>query len=340
MSAHRKTILIAGLLLAGVAGAQGCSSDEDKPASSNPGNTGSFSCYQPTAACQIIAGSKCMAKVDNSASSRKTLRLSQLRITAPAILASKAIQTSVVAPGVLQRDPACGLGTLDTNGVFNWIVEFDTATKKLRTGGARPVENIADGYCFLKANIDGTDVAPIEVDINYDEATGAFSTKSIIPSITVPIFTKRDAANKPIMLPISNAEILDGKTDKEGNCIGRYRGEPGELDSECKTTTTDVTSDEGFQFTSGGELRGIITMEQADSVRVPDLGNQTLCVLLTSLKDTADDTKCPRGADGKLTAEVLAKANTASVAGGPNDAVKLGAFFAASAVKIKEGDCP
>jgi hypothetical protein len=347
---HLRSLLTAGFLLGlGAALGPGCTvDDEPRPDAAalkalsaggcDPTQKGT--CYQP-ACCQIVPGSKCMAKIDNSGSTRKKLRMTQLRVKAPAKLATKLVQNTIVSPAVTQLDPPCGLRDVNKGGLFNWLIDFDSATGLLRTGGARAVENIDEGYCFLKAEFSGVLVEPITTELNFDAATGAFSTKGLIPRLAVPIFQKRDPGDVPILLPLRNAEILDGVLSPDGNCIGRYRGEEGELDADCNTLTDDVNSPDGYRFENGGKIQGIITLEEADQVKIVDL-NQTLCALLvktSAVVKVGNDTVCKRGDDGKLAAEVLESADTSSTADGPKDAVRLAAEFAASSIQIKDGEC-
>ncbi|MCS6900635.1 MAG: hypothetical protein RMJ98_11825 [Myxococcales bacterium] len=347
---HLRSLILAGFLLGlGASFAPGCTvDDEPRPnaaalkALSGGGcdPTQAGTCYQP-ACCQIVPGSKCMAKIDNSNSPRKMLRMTQLRVKAPAKLATKLVQNTIVTPAVTQLDPPCGLKDVNKGGLFNWLIDFDTTTGILRTGGARAIENLDEGYCFLKAEFSGVLVEPITIQLNFDPSTGAFATQGLIPRLVVPIFQKRDPNDVPILLPLRNAEILDGTLSPDGNCIGRYRGEPGELDADCNTFTDDVTSPDAYRFENGGKIQGIITLEEADQVKIVDL-NQTLCALLVktnAVTKVGNDTVCKRGEDGQLAAEVLESANASSTAGGPKDAVQLAAEFAASAIRIRDGEC-
>jgi hypothetical protein len=330
-------VVALGLVTAALGYFAGCGNSSDDAATPTPSPTTASGCYKPSAACNVVDGTKCMAKIDNSASTRKTLRLSQLQVLKPAGLASKVIQFTVVGPAVTANDKACGLNTAK-GGQFNWLLDFDLTAKTLRTGGAR----IADpdkGYCFLKTDVGGVAVDPIVAQISYDDATGKFATTSQIDKLVVPIFTTTDPNNVPILLPITNAQIADGTLTEKGNCIGRFKGEAGELDEDCQTTSSDVNDPAAYQFENAGKVRGVVTLEETEKVMIVDL-KQTLCRFLFGIGDPNDDTKCPTGADGKLTAEVMAKADSASVPGGAKDSVALEASFSAASIKILDGDCP
>jgi|GEM_PF-547252 len=321
--------------------APGCTvDDEPRPTlPALPVSTNSGTCYEPPG-CQVQPNSKCLAKIDNSKSDRKTLRLSQLRVLAPAKLSTKLVQNTIVSPAVTQLDPPCLLKDVNKGGLFNWLVDFDTKSKTLRTGCARAIEDLSTGYCFLKADYGSIHVEPITADIDFDPAKGTFATKAPIAQLAIPIFQKRDPNDIPILLPLRNAEILDGTLSSDGNCIGRYRGETGELDANCDTTSSDVSDPASYRFENGGKIQGVITLEEADQVKIVDL-KQTLCTLLTGkfAADKVDGYQVCSREGGALSAEVMASADASSTPDGPKDAVKLAAEFAASAIKILDGEC-
>lgn len=345
-----RPLLVSFALLSSLALA--CTVDDEPrptlPASNGQGGSGGGgqpssllgTCYQPGPGCQVLPENKCLAKIDNSGSPRKTLRLSQLRVRAPTKLSTKLVQNTIVSPAVTQFDDGCLLKDAAKGGLFNWLIDFDTSTQTLRTGGARGITDLAAGYCFLKASYSGIPVEPVTAEMNYDPATGAFSTKTPIPRLTVPIFQKRDPSDVPILLPLRNAEIVDGVLSADGNCIGRYRGEAGELDGDCDTLTNDVSSDEAFRFVNAGKIQGVMTLEEADQVKIVDLG-QTLCVLLTgrAAAEKVDGSQVCEREGTALSAKVLESADSSSVEGGPKDSIGLAAEFAASAVTIQDGEC-
>lgn len=308
---------------------------------SGGGSSNAGTCYEPPG-CQVVPNNKCLAKVDNQAATKKTLRMSQLRVLAPASLATKLVRDVIVSPAVTQLDVPCLLKDVNKGGLFNWLIDFDTSTGKLRTGGARAIENLDEGYCFLKAEFGGVAVEPVESTLTLDEAKKTYSTKDPIARLAVPIFQKRDPNDVPILLPLRNATIIDVAMSEDGNCIGRYRGEPGELSiaDDCKTLSGAVDDLTSYRFESGGKIEGIMTLEEADKVKIPDL-KRTLCSFLTGKKAAAQVDGydvCPREGDS-LAADALAKADAASTPGGPNDSVRLAAEFAASAIKIRDGEC-
>lgn len=335
-----------------VALAAACGGDDDSaPTSSGSGGSSSSAlgpCY-PTAAKCGISGTKCMALIDVSQEKKKTLRLSQLQVTKPALLASKAIQNTIVGPAVtMKSDKDCALAADPTKaGTFNWLVEFDLTTagaEAIKTGGAKPVADPAAGYCFLKASYNGLDVGPVNSKIKYDAATGSFETTDPL-DIKVPIFLDKDGTKTPIVLPIRGGVIKGGTLSENGNCIGRFRGETGELDpkAECQPTTGDPTDPAAYQYKNGAILEGYVTAEEADQVLIVDL-KKSMCSLLANQAEKKmingeQYDVCKRTADGKLDFSMTTTGpDFKSPNATANDSYRLGAELAASAVKIT-GDC-
>lgn len=327
-----------------------CSSEKsDEGGSASPSTTTNLGGCYPTDPKCTIPGSKCMALIDNSGTKKKTLRISQLKVGKPAALASTTINFTIIGPAVtIQNNEACHLRPGTKAGTFNWLMEFDLtdpANAMLRTGGARPVKDPAAGFCFSNESVGGSSLAPQTIKINYDAATGAFSTGEG-KALTVPIFLDQEGKTTPILLPLQGVKITNGKLTENGNCIGRFRGEMGELDSECQTTSSMPTDPQAFQFEKGADLEGYITAEEADKVKIVDL-SQSLCSFLSNTRETcADDSSfkcCRRGTDGKVDlAMASGKPDFSSTmqkacSGTPDcDAYLLGTELSAAAVKIND----
>src|SRR5262245_27760129 len=92
---------------------------------------GEATCSPQNPACTVVE-SECLAMTDNSAKTKFGMRMAQLTITTPSVLATGSI-AELVALGVRMDWPEC---YLNGNGTFSWLLEFDTATGKFRTGGA------------------------------------------------------------------------------------------------------------------------------------------------------------------------------------------------------------
>lgn len=287
--------------------------------------------------------------IDNSTAKKKTMRISQLKVSKPAALASTTINFTIIGPAVtIQDNEACHLRPGTKAGTFNWLMEFDLtdpANATLRTGGARPVKDPAAGFCFLTESIGASSLAPQTIKITYDAATGAFATGEG-KALTVPIFLDQEGKTTPILLPLQGVKITNGTLTENGNCIGRFRGEKGELDSDCQTSSSNPTDPQAFQFEKGADLEGYITAEEADKVKIVDL-SQSLCSFLSNTREPcADDAAfkcCRRGSDGKVDLSTasgkpdFSSAGQKACAGTPDcDAYLLGTELSASAVKIND----
>lgn len=267
--------------------------------------------------------SACVAIEDNSAATTYNLRMSQLTLKAPAALTAEKnpVVAGIIAKAVTMNLPDCNL---NGTGTFSWLLQFDTATGKLKTGGAEIQADPSAGYCFVNQMLGGQNVAPLTVDAAPD-ADGKFSV-SVGGDVVVPIFLG-DAAHY-VLLPLKNAKIINATLSKDHNCIGKYNAENLDPGAMCLPP----------EFTNAATLDAFITLEDADTVQVEPL-KETLCALLTGENDGGMPKKCKRDANNKITSKgdwcaATDMAADASCA----DAFKLGADFAASGVKIT-GDC-
>lgn len=326
-----------------------CSSETTETgATAGPSKPNLGGCYPTDPKC-TIAGSKCMALTDVSNAKKKTLRISQLKVGKPSALASTTINFTIIGPAVtIQDNEACHLRPGTKAGTFNWLMEFDLtdpANATLRTGGARPVKDPSAGFCFLTESIQGQSLAPQTIKINYEASTGKFSTGEG-KALTVPIFLDQAGATVPILLPLQGVKITNGTLTENGNCIGRFRGETGELDSDCQTTSSMPTDPQAFQFEKGADLEGYITAEEADKVKIVDL-SQSLCSFLSNTRETCPDDSsykcCRRGTDGKIDftgasgKPDFSSATQASCSGTADcDAYLLGTELSAASVKIND----
>ena len=302
-------------------------------------------CYSKDKTCGL-PGSSCMALVDNTTVTRKTLRMSQLAITKPATLASKTVEFNIITPAVNWIDNmACGFVPSGKAGQFNWLLEIDTAMKTMKTGGAAPVADPHAGYCYINQSFGGLMVAPTTGPLDLtDNGDGTFNFASNMKfDIAVPIFLDATGTKPPIVLPLKGGTITNGKLGEKGNCIGRFRGKAGELDPsiKCQTTTSDPKDPNAYQYVNDATLSGYITAEDADKVLVVDL-NESLCGLLTNATMMAADGSkvCKRDAAGKLDfGASMSGPDFSSKGDGVMDSFELGATFAAAAVKIND-TCP
>ena len=339
-----------------VAAALAACSSSSSDASSSTGGTGTGGsgaggatgfgavgmCYSTKSQCGL-PGSHCMSLVDNTSTTKKTLRISQLRVTKPALLASKPIEFSIIGPAVTWADDAaCGLSAPGKAGQFNWLLEFDTAAKTLKTGGAKPVDDAHSGYCYVNDSFGGLAVAPIAptpIDLTDNkDGTFTFGTTQKF-DISVPIFLDKTATKAPIVLPLKGGTIKNGTLTEGGNCIGKFKGDTLDPSTSppCQPQTSDPTKDDAYQYTSGATLEGYITAEDADSVIVVDLG-QSLCSLLANTAmDVGGVKHCLRDTGGKLDfSKTTTPPDFSSKGDGNNDAYGLGAEVSAAGVKIND----
>ena len=308
----------------GVVALTGACSSKDKAASTGSG----ASCAPTDAACPAVAvKSDCLALVDNAGKDHFVLHLAQLQVTSPKALTTTTIK-KVVGDGVNINLEQCNV---PGKGTFTLITEFDIKAGTLKTGGAKPQANPADGYCYEVDAAKG--VGPVDVKATFD-ANLKFST-DVIPKITLPVYILLDAKSV-IYFPIHNAKLSAGQISADHNCIGSYNATKLSPNNSCLPEL-----DIGLDFyTSNATLEGLITLEEADSVIV-DLLGQSLCVLLSGdpskYGDMGKPKKCTRKADGKIALEGD-WCSTSNAADGCKDSYKLAATLAASSVKLA-GNC-
>ena len=288
--------------------------------SSATGSTG-FPC-SPKASC-VAADKECLGLVDN-ASGKAGLRMSHLDLTKPEAL-TKGVVKNVVLGAVVPNIPSCNVQGTAT---FNWLIQFDSATNKVKSGGAKPVADPTKGYAFLDETINGLAVKPFETDLTVG-ADGKFSMAMGV-DLVVPIFL--DAmGNSAVLLPLHQARLINGTLSESKNCIGKYNAEGLSPANNCLGDTTTPT------FLTAAELDGYITLEEADGVEISSLG-QTLCVLLSGdaskYGDGGTPNKCKRTNNViDFKGDWCASTNKAADAN-CSDATALGAKFAASSVLI------
>jgi hypothetical protein len=308
----------------------GCGGD-DAPATT----TGGASDCTPKPECPYAAGGECLAFTDNKDQSKFTLRMSQLTVTKPEALAKNTVE-QIVSRGVRAKLPEC---KLQGDGTFNWLLEFDKAAGTLKTGGAKPVADPDQGYCFTDETVmqNGMSfvIKPILGDAPIQD--GKFSA-GMGEEVIVPIYLDATDTTKVVLLPLKGARLYDGTLSADNNCIGKYNSAGLDPVNLC-------LPEEGIPaFLDGGSLEGFITLEDADTVVIDVLG-QTMCVLLSDDPLTFGDggmpvTKCKRGADTKilLTGDWCGETNMPATAD-CKTAFKLGATFSASAAKMA-ATCP
>lgn len=298
-------------------------------------------CYPKDPFCGIV-GSPCLARVDQFQQTKKILRLGQLQITAPKSLANNAVAGIVGNAMTLLSDrDRCHL-IATKPGNFNFLIEVDTEAKTLYAGGGLPQKNPDEGYCYVtKTFSSGIETKPVQIPISYeyDETTDTGTMNTVEPfDLAVPIFDPEadPELNAPILLPLRGTQIKNALLTDQGSCIGRFRGEDGELEpSDCSVTSLNAANDDYYPFASGGDLTGYITVADADNVEVKDL-KATLCGLLSG--------QATNGCRNKTTGEIefgpaANKPDFDSDGDGVNDAYRLAAKISGAGARVN-GPCP
>lgn len=324
-------LLLSGLAGAVAMGAMGCDGGKTTGTGGGGGSpTGGGDTGGSTGACAPACDandgikSDCVAITDNSGAATYGLRMGQLTLEKPAALTNPVV-AGLIESGVTMNLKDCNL---TGDGTFSWLLQFDSATGKLKTGGAKPVTDPSAGYCFVDEMLGGIQVSPLEVDAAPD-ADGKFSV-TVGGDVVVPIFLDADATSF-VLLPLKAAKIINATLSSDQNCIGTYNADKLLPEDSCEPSG-DVT-----RFTDAATLDAHITLEDADSVVIESLG-QSLCVLLTG---DAGNGMTPKQCARDMNGAIIAKGDwcsTTDSAGGCQDAFKLGATFAASAVKVT-GNC-
>jgi hypothetical protein len=278
----------------------------------------------PGAACTTVK-SDCVALKDNAGQAKFAMRMAQLDITAPVGLTGPLIK-GVVSSGVAMNLPKCNLGG---TGTFNLIMSFDTGAKTFTVGGAHPAADPTKGYTFVNETVQGIPIAPKTGAYTVD-AAGKFTPMDGV-DIVLPIYLKVTDAMPSVLLPLHKATIV-GTLSTDQNCVGKYNATTLDPAAGC------AGSDKNPAFTTGADLSGYMTLEEADTVVVDTLG-QSLCVIITGDATTYGDMgtpiKCKRDATMKIVykGDWCAATNKAADAA-CFDAASLAGKLAASAVLL------
>ncbi|MCA9644518.1 MAG: hypothetical protein KC492_27695 [Myxococcales bacterium] len=320
----------------------GCSSDSEGGGSAGNGGSGASGgtgnvgeCMPKAAECYVDGptgpGAECLAKADNSSSDVWTGRFSYLKIDKPAALANKLIQEVVVNKGIGLNQEACN----ETgDGTFTWLIEFDSKAGKLKTGGGYPITDPKAGACFVSIpnSNPALDVKPAQVDVTVDDQ-GKFGAS--VDGVVVPIFLDV-AKTKVILLPLHGIDF-DGTFSADHNCVGKYNGDQFTSANLCLPDTTAGET----TWTTGGHLKGYITIEEAEEVYIDDLSTSLCAQIAGADWKGMPDGKCSdtdAWKNGERPEGDWCSTTNAAATADCKDAWALEAGFAASAIKIN-GDC-
>lgn len=325
----RHGVIVLGVAaLTGAAAMVGCGDDGSaNPGPGGGGGSGTGDCSLTNPVCKAV-DSECIAVHDNRDKTRFGLRMAQLTITKPDVLASGFI-AKLVADSLTMNLRQC---YLNGTGDFSWLLEIDKTAGTLRTGGAlfAKDDDPLQGYCFANTTVDDFEITPVEVDAALTD--GAFDAE--IEGVNVPIFV--GTSDKPIVLPLHGVRLSDVRLSADNNCIGQRNSEL-DWNNQC------LPDEEHPAFINGGKLSGYILLEEVDKVIVDlPLKGKSLCLVLAESLDDggdyasgADPDTCKRDEND----QIIVKGDWCSSTNSPAtadcaDAFALGGEFAASAVEI------
>ena len=263
----------------------------------------------------------CLGLVDNSGKTRFGLRISDLAVSKPAVLASGLVATAL-ATSVSLPNKGC---FIDGSGAFSWLLRFDTVAGTLETGGARPVADPTLGYGFLDEMLNGIQVQPVVSMAAIDPGTGAFSVAAGA-DLALPIFLD-PAGTTSFVLPLTGARLAMGTLSASRSCIGHIDvPDPG----------STFCLGKHAQYTTGASVDGVIGLEAADASRIVAT-NQSLCALLAGQANSENDANgfkvCKRDANMKILFQGDACSTPGQACG---DAVAFAADYVASSVLIND----
>ncbi|MEB2312941.1 MAG: hypothetical protein OZ921_07240 [Sorangiineae bacterium] len=321
----------------------GCSSDDGGDGGGSGGGGGGLTDCVPTAAeCYGPEGASgpgaaCLAKADNTGATKLQFRMSQLELSAPAVLSSPFMQDAIITKKTTLAEPTC---FQNGDAQFNTLFELDTATKTLTVGGGVPQALIgpaAGGTCYAEFTDPDSKIEIGPTSTSYTEDGGKFTaifdagSKATPPKpdLVLPIYLE-DKLDQYVLLPLHEVS-LEATLSESNNCIGAFDGKTLSPSLSC------VPPQGEFAWTNGGQYSAYVTVAESDTVMITSLG-YSLCVLLSG------DVKNWKGTDGtcKTSDGYAAKGGlptgdwcaATNSAGGCQDAYHLETKFAASAIKI------
>ncbi len=261
-------------------------------------------CVPTEASCFAAApdgpGSECLALHDNTGADEATLRVRGLETTGPAGLVTPFFQDSVLRPAITINQPECNQSG---EARYNWMFAFDFVNNMVRSGGGPPQSIIGapkDGSCFDDFVASGVTVnAPSTPFTMSENSDGTLDLNMVFDDpanpATIAIYID-DTLDNFALLPTVRIEY-NFTMSADHNCVGVF--DPSNLSP---TSGCAPASGERPWDMTAGSFDGVITVEQADEVRIDTL-DQSLCVLLSQdtarWKNTADG-KCA-GSPGFMT---------------------------------------
>lgn len=197
------------------------------------------------------------------------MRISQLTITKPDGLtaAKNPVVAGILSDDVTPNLPECNLLG---NGTFSWLLSFDLANSKLRTGTATFNAGPNLPYSFSAGSVPGG------LGVDFPLAPGYSGTWCLT---RMGASFSRSGAGRPsrscsseqeyVLLPLVNVAVA-GHVSPEHNCIGAYDVASLDPANSCLPST----------FKNDGSIAALIPLAAADEAAILSL-KQSMCVLLT-----------------------------------------------------------
>ncbi len=251
--------------------------------------------------------------------------MADITFTSPNVLASGVV-ASIVKGAINPQVPSCGL---PVGGTFNWLLQLDTGTGSLRTGGAAPVASPELGYSFTSGALQTFSVAPITGQL-LGSGCGPFSS-SPAALLTVPVFLDQ-GGTQSVVLPLRQFRIANVVVSQDRDCIGVHNAAGLDPQNNCLPDSVHPL------FLHDGGFHAFISLEDADLIAV-DVLSQSLCVLLSGDPSTFGNgafptEKCTRDGMGKIVFAGNWCTSDTPATGACHDAMLVEGTFAASAITI------
>lgn len=315
----------APLLCSCEAAAPSC--DDLQPGDVPPPSCAKAQACPATAACSSIDASTCgspdtcMPLVHNADRPTKGFRMRKIEFIAPKRMTDPAFQTSIIDLDMELKQPVCG--TPGRSG-FNWLLDVDRDHGTLLTGSGPPPADMKAGFCFFDKGQGGSETGPVKAKVTF---RGDTFDSEVFPRLDIPILSQGNV-NDVVRVPMQSVRFSGVTLSESDDCIGRFQKTA--LADDCLPRDLSACA----PWATAGAVAGFVTLEDADTVKIADLG-QSLCAFLTG--SVGPDGKCERtGSALKAKGDYC---STTGEPGGCEDSVWIAATFAASAVAVQTDGC-
>jgi hypothetical protein len=278
----------------------------------------------PTSPSCGAGASQCLATAHAHGGPTFGMRMAHLTLTAPQAF-TQGVVKSVFDSSMAPQAPACNLLGSAT---FNWLLRFDAIAGTITTGAAKPVQDPAAGYSFLNETLQlnggAFPIAPVTLSGALDASCGVSSTAG---DVWLPFFQDL-ASNTFTIIPLRALRFSDTHLTPDHDCIGAFNAAGLDPANSCAPDTQHQA------FIDGGNLAAFISLEAADTVFVPPLG-ESLCVLLAGAGIYGNGGKCTRDSNNQIVFQGdWCAATNQPATPGCADALRFAGSFAASGTTI------